>query len=145
MAEPLVISILSAKRAELSGIILDLERTVERHQAELVHLDATLRLFDPDVVPSAIRPLGKAHRSTIFSTGELGGFILGTLRESSTPITCRELAERLMVKKGMDVNDSHTRKNMQTRVRNCLAAHRKRGVLITTGHGWDTRWGVAER
>ena len=143
MAEPLVISLLSAKRSELSGLILDLERTAARHKAELVHLDATLRLFDPDLVPATIRPRGKAHRSTLFATGELTGFILDCCRDATAPISSRDLTERVMVKKGLDVNDRKCREEMQTRVRAALSAHRRRGVLECLGAGWNTRWAVA--
>jgi hypothetical protein len=144
VAESPVIYALTAKRAELSGLVLDLERQASRHRAELVHLDATLRLFAPDLVPATIRPRGKGHRSSLFTTGELSGFILDAMREASAPLSSRELAERLMVRKGMDVNDAQARKKVQTLIRNGLSAHKRRGTLASVGEGWDTRWKVAE-
>jgi hypothetical protein len=40
------------------------EREAERLRAELVHLDATLRLFDPDTDPTVIEPLRRFPRAT---------------------------------------------------------------------------------
>src|ERR1035441_5121762 len=56
MAEPLVIGLLSSKRAEIAGVIADLERQVAEQRAALLHLDATIRLFDPGARPETIRP-----------------------------------------------------------------------------------------
>jgi hypothetical protein len=102
---------LTAKRAELSGLMLDLERQAAQHKAELVHLDATLRLFDPDVVPALIRPKGRSNPNTLFASGELSSFILGVIREDVTA-TSHEVAERMMERKGMDVSDRKTRHAM---------------------------------
>ena len=144
MAESPVIYALTAKRAELSGAIVDLERTAARHKADLVHVDATLRLFAPDLVPASIRPRGKSHKSSLFTPGELAGFVLDQLREAAAPVSSRDLTERLMARKGLDANDRRTLEAMQVKVRATLSAHRRRGVLECTGHGWETRWKVAE-
>ena len=51
MAEPHVMEALRGKRSELSGIVSHLEQQVVQHRASLVHLDAAMRLFDPDLAP----------------------------------------------------------------------------------------------
>ena len=43
MAEPHVVAALKDKRAELAGIIADLEKRISGHRAGLVHLDVTSR------------------------------------------------------------------------------------------------------
>ena len=48
MAEPHVMDALRGKRSELSGIVSHLEQEIVQHRASLVHLDAAMRLFDPD-------------------------------------------------------------------------------------------------
>jgi len=55
MAEPHVIDALRGKRSELSGIVSHLEQQIVQHRASLVHLDAAMRLFDPDLVLGACR------------------------------------------------------------------------------------------
>src|SRR3954447_21904716 len=44
------------KRAELAGALRDVEQQLVHQQAELVHLDATMRLFDPNIRPKEIHP-----------------------------------------------------------------------------------------
>lgn len=72
MGEPHVVSALREKRGEISGAILELEKRMAQHRAGLVHLDATLRLFAPDLEPESIVPKKPlAARSHYFATGEL--------------------------------------------------------------------------
>ena len=47
MAEPHVIGALRHKRAELAGMLRQLEQQLAQQRANLAHLDATMRLFDP--------------------------------------------------------------------------------------------------
>ena len=47
MAELHVVSALRNKRAELAGIVGQLEQQLARQRMNLAHLDATMRLFDP--------------------------------------------------------------------------------------------------
>ncbi len=56
MAEPHVMDALRGKRSELSGIVSRLEQQIVHHRASLVHLDAAMRLFDPDLVPEESGP-----------------------------------------------------------------------------------------
>jgi hypothetical protein len=44
--QPVAVNALRNKRAEITGQIAMFEREVARLRAELVHVDATLRLFD---------------------------------------------------------------------------------------------------
>lgn len=57
MAEAHVIGELRDKRSELAGMVNRLEQQLVDHRASLTHLDATMRLFDPEIRPEEIRPL----------------------------------------------------------------------------------------
>jgi hypothetical protein len=63
MAEPHVIGALRNKRSELAGMVNQLEQRLVRYRADLTHLDATMRLFDPDIQPEGIRPRRQRARS----------------------------------------------------------------------------------
>lgn len=77
MAEPHVVSALVAKRAALAGKIATAERRIDQFRAGLIHLDATLRLFDPDAVPEAIPPKHpRPAHADWFARGELSRRIL---------------------------------------------------------------------
>ncbi len=73
MAEPHVIGALRNKRAELAGVVSQLERQLSHQRANLAHLDATLRLFDPTIRLTAIRPRRQYVRNTWFRHGECCG------------------------------------------------------------------------
>ena len=49
MGDLFVISGLCEKRAEIAGRISELERTTDQLRAELIHVDAVLRLFRPEI------------------------------------------------------------------------------------------------
>ena len=113
MGEPHVISALSNKRAELAGIVSQLERQLGQQQANLAHLDATMRLFDPDIRPNTIRPKQQRARSAWFRPGECLRLIYDELRDAPRPMTTRELAERIMAVKAMPMADDRQRELVQ--------------------------------
>ncbi|WP_300971243.1 hypothetical protein [Thiocapsa sp.] len=51
-----------AKRGELAGHVEQCRREVQRLAEELTHLDATIRLFDPDYDVGAVQSKGPRHR-----------------------------------------------------------------------------------
>ncbi len=89
MAEPHVMDALRGKRSELSGIVSHLEQQIVRHRASLVHLDAAMRLFDPDLVPEGSGPQSQRPRSVWFHPGECLRLIHDVLREAPQPMTTR--------------------------------------------------------
>ena len=64
--------------------------------ASLAALDATLRLFDPDLRPQAIRPKPFPPRRGPEQPGMGVRDVLGALRETGRPMTTWEIAERLL-------------------------------------------------
>jgi hypothetical protein len=113
MGEPHVISALSNKRAELAGIVSQLERQLGQQQANLAHLDATMRLFDPDIRLNTIRPGQRRARSVWFRPGECLRLIYDELRDAVQPMTTRELAERIMSVKAMATADDRQQELVQ--------------------------------
>ncbi len=113
MAEPHVIGALRNKRAELAGLVCQLERQLSRQQADLAHLDATLRLFDPTIRLTAIRPRRQYVRNTWFRHGECLRLIYDALREAGQPVTTRELCERIMQIKAIPAAEARTRDLVQ--------------------------------
>ncbi|HEY0833646.1 MAG TPA: hypothetical protein VGE72_07015 [Azospirillum sp.] len=108
MGDTFIISGLTAKRAELSGIIADLEKRAAQRRADLVHLDATLRLFAPDVVPEDIAPKAVRKRNDWFKPGELSRMVLDILRVAPAPMTVKEIAAEIMRRRSIDAGDART-------------------------------------
>jgi len=58
MAESHVVSALANKRAEVAGAIARTQQQPGQFRADLVHLDATIRLFAPAMEPEAGSDIG---------------------------------------------------------------------------------------
>jgi hypothetical protein len=113
MTELHVIGALRNKRAELAGILLQLEQQLVQQRADLAHLDATIRLFDPEIRPNDIRPKQPRTRNVWFRPGECLRLIYDAQREATQPVTTRELAERIMCVKAMPAADDRRRELVQ--------------------------------
>lgn len=113
MTESYVIGALRNKRAELAGMLRQLEQQLVEQRADLAHLDATMRLFDPNIQPKDIRPRQPRERNAWFRAGECLRLIYDELREATQPVTTRELAERIMRVKAIPVADNDRRERVQ--------------------------------
>jgi hypothetical protein len=101
VSEPHVISALKSKRAELSGILHQLERQIAGHREGLAHLDATILLFDPDAIPADIKPRAQRQRNVWFGQNECIRAIYDVLRSAPEPMTTRAITERVMAARGI--------------------------------------------
>jgi len=113
MAELHVIGALRSKRAELAGMLRQLEQQLVQQRANLAHVDATMRLFDPDIQPKDIPPEQPRARNAWFRQGECLRLIYDELREVTQPVTTRELAERIMRVKAIPAADDQRRERVQ--------------------------------
>ena len=113
MAERHVIGALRNKRAELAGTLRQLEQQLMQQRANLAHLDAAMRLFDPNIRPRDIRPRQPRARNAWFRPKECLRLIYDELREAPQPVTTRELAERIMHVKAIPADDDHRRELVQ--------------------------------
>ena len=115
------------KRAELAGL-------VERHRAELDtmvanlgHLDATLRLVDPEIRldairPKAPRPVADPGRPEITTR-----MVLDALRCAGEPLGAREIATRLLAEMGVAA-DAKLLRAVAERVGEASRKQRAKGV-----------------
>ena len=108
MAELHVMDALRGKRSELSRIVSRLEQQIAQHRASLVHLDAAMRLFDPDLVLEAAGPRQQRPRSVWFHPGECLRLIHDVLREAPAPMTTRALTEQVIGMKAITTTDERS-------------------------------------
>jgi hypothetical protein len=66
MAQSPIVYALVQKRAEIAGLIIDLEKRTRQGRADLVHVDATRHLFDPDIRPRSIKAKRLAPRLSAY-------------------------------------------------------------------------------
>jgi hypothetical protein len=140
MAETHVISALRAKRAEVSGYIHELEKKVKTWRARLAHIDATIKIFSPEIDPEAIRPLRTYRRSGYFKKGEFARLCLDELRKADgQPITTAAIVAGLIRAKGLP-DDSALAVVLTERVLSYLRVKREAGAVIKTGISRDAKW-----
>lgn len=141
MAEPHVISALSNKRAELAAIVSQLERQLAQQQADLAHLDATMRLFDPNMRPDKIRPKQPRTRSVWFRPGECLRLIYDALREAAQPMTTHQLAERIIRVKALPMADDRQRALVQKTILGSL--NRAKETIVRVEVAGVVSWRLA--
>lgn len=128
MAEPHVITALIMKRAELAGVIEHHQTLLRQGIIDLDNLDATLRLFEPEIELEDIKPKPFPPRHAAFK-GEVARIVLGALRESNGPMTAQQLAQHFMAERGMNTADKKLVKTIGKRIGACLRHHRGKGLL----------------
>ena len=79
VTQPNVVSALRGKRGELAGQIDALQDQLRAAMIDLDHVDATLRMFDPDIELDEIRPKPLPPRHHAFK-GQVTRSILAMLR-----------------------------------------------------------------
>ncbi len=142
MGEPHVVSGLREKRAEISGTIEDMERRIAQQRADLMHVDAVLRLYAPELVPGSIAPKAVRRRNDWFRPGELSRIVLDILREAAAPLALREIAAEVMIRRRLDPNDQRTAYLLHKLVNNAVTRQAAQVVeKITDGRAvtWQVR------
>lgn len=100
-----VVSGLVAKRSELSGQIEHYMQEIKRMDADLHHLDAAIKLFDPEYDLRTIRVRQHRKRNIYFKQGECARLALDVLREAGSAMSTEAVALAVLRKKGLDVAD----------------------------------------
>ena len=145
MAESLVIAGLVRKRANLAG---DIENTHDRLRemvADLEHLDATIRQFDPDYRVEAIRPKAFRPPKDWAKRGEMTRIVLSILRQAAEPLTTRDIALQLLVERALDSSDQRLLRLMSKRVGVALRGQRDKSVVRSEqGPGQYMLWRICQ-
>ena len=145
MAESHVLPALVNKRAEIAGMITRTEQQLGQFRADLVHLDATIRLFAPEMEPKTI-PAKRIRQSDLwFEQGELSRRVLDALRRVGEPIRAPDLVRAVMIDKGLDPADRPSFVRVQWKVRDTLNPLNKRGLLASDGAGHGVLWRISDQ
>jgi uncharacterized protein YigA (DUF484 family) len=130
MAKSHVISALTAKRSELSGLLAHHKKEITRLNDEVKTVDAVIKLFEPDYCTQAIKPKRYQKKNAFFKHGEAHRMILEVLRESDKPLSTNDIAKAVMVRTGIE--DAHE-KTLQATVLTILHRQKKIGLVEFTG------------
>lgn len=119
-----VLNGLAKRRAELVAEVKRTEAVLRGLLADIDHLDATTRQFDPDHRPS--RPgtsIGRLDRGSTTKT------LLTILRTAPGPMTVRDLIRAIMAARGANLEDRKLVNRTAEQVRVAFARQRKNGTV----------------
>jgi hypothetical protein len=136
MAEPHSVSILTRKRDKIRDTIAAYEAKLRQAQADLAHVNATLRLFAATGEPEDFPPYVDLNR--VFRRGETTKFCIEAIR-SEGPLDTRQLAQRLIKWKGLDTDDKVLVTTVSLRIVQSLRMRARRGQELD---GSERRKGV---
>lgn len=104
MSEPHTIAGLQRKRAELVELRRQLEADLRKVTVDIDHLDAAVRLFDPESTPAAIRRYTTKHRA---KKGHVARFVLERLRATAPDLTTtRDLTQAWLEARSLRTDDA---------------------------------------
>lgn len=134
------VAALKDRRATLAGEIIKFKQGIRDRLEQLSHLDAVLRVLDPEYRADTIPPKN-IRRVKLFGGGELNRLILDALRRADgTPLSTPEIADAIIAAKGYGHEAKHA---LVRRVRanlSYLIRHRK--AVIKTGDRLTARWQI---
>jgi len=133
---------LRSKRSELAGIVVNLEQQLVQRRASLMHIDATMRLFDPELRPEEIRPRRRRTCNVWFRPGECLRLIYEVLRDAPESVTTRDLAERIVEVKSISVTDDRQRALIQKTI--LASLHRAKATIERIDTAGVARWRVLQ-
>jgi len=132
------IAALKDRRATLAGEIVRFKQGIRDREDQLAHLDATLRILDPEYRADTIAPK-RLRRVKLFGGGELNRLILDALRQAEgQPLSTPEIAQAIIDAKGYGQEAKHA---LIRRVRaNLSYLLRKRGAVVKSGERLTAKW-----
>ena len=141
-----VVSGLIAKRAELAGVIDQLQRQLDQYRADLTHIDGVLRILASDLDPETIRPKRVYRRNRYFARNELSRLCLGAFRTAAgEPVSIDDIAGQVVAAKGFDPADGILRAAIRDQAGNIIKRLHRRGEVEKIGSGRGTRWRRASK
>ena len=136
-----VLSGLIRKRQELAGDLDAAQTQLRRVVASLDAMDATIRLFSPDLDLDAarVRPARQVRNPQHETTRP----VLGVLREAAGPLSYRNVALAIMRTAGGNVGDAGQVEVMRRRVAACVRRLVRQGAVVESEEmGGVLRWGL---
>jgi hypothetical protein len=139
------ITALRDKRGELAGQIDALQDQLRQAFIDMDHIDATLRMFVPDIELDEIKPKPLPPRHRAFK-GQVTRAILAMLRKEG-PMDAKAITLRLMAERELNSADKALQKAMHKRVGAALRNMRERGLVGSQEprKGGLLVWSIANR
>ena len=126
---PNTVAGLVAKHAELTELRERYKAEIKKLTVDIDHLDAAIRLFDPNADTSAIKEYVTKHRA---QKGSVKRFVLNAFREAKDPLTSRQITEMWLYDRGL-VADDATVTAIRKRIGACIKTCVNQGLIEECG------------
>ena len=126
---PNTVAGLVAKHKELSDLREKYRAEIKKLTVDIDHLDAAIRLFDPNADTSPIKEYVTKHRAL---KGSVKRFILSAFREATGPLTSRQIAEMWVSDRDL-VADEATYTTIRKRIGACIKTCVGQGLIEECG------------
>ena len=131
MSDPLIVTQLRAKQAEIEAQIKSLEDRIGQARADLLHVAATVRLFDPTAID---RPATVYHGATkAMCRSDVFALCKAALEASTEPLDTRQLARHVITAEGWDEDDARLRLAIAHKVGAAMGRCVRRGMAQKVG------------
>lgn len=127
---PNTVSGLVAKHAELNALRDKYKAEIKKLTVDIDHLDAAIRLFDPNADTRAIKEYVTKHRA---QKGSVKRFVLNSFREAKEPLTSRQITEMWAKDRGLAADEA-TLNTLRKRIGACIKTCVNQGLI--EDHGW---------
>lgn len=131
MTQPLIVTQLRAKQVEIETQIASLNDRLAEATADLVHVAATIRLFDPT---AADKPATVYHDATkAMRRSDFFALCKAALGASPEPLCTRQLAHHIIRLKGWDADDRRLSLGITHKVGQVMMRFERRGAVFKVG------------
>jgi predicted transcriptional regulator len=139
-----LVKTLLRKRRDIAFHVTEIERQAEAVRADLVHIDAVIRMFAPDIAPDAL-PKRERHprRLDYFAHGEITRRIYDMMRGGGT-VAAIAVAKRAIEEKGLSFEDRRVRTEFCRRITMQLNHMRRERKVEKIGMGRGVKWKLAK-
>jgi hypothetical protein len=130
------VSALIARRREIMGEKAYLEKEIERCDEAMSHIDATIRLFDPEFDFSRIKPRRHLNEDEFFQPGEIPVLALEVLREAGRPLATNAVTTAILKRRGIfDLVGKVHWQRLNAKVNAALNAKFRQRLVVKAGGG----------
>jgi hypothetical protein len=139
MVDPLIVQTLKQKRAEISGVIAAYQAQIAQARHDLAHVNAVIRLVEGGEQERAQYIVSHGF----FKKGEIADICLRHLKADGE-LDTRQLAERVMCERKLEVSDTPLRNSVVFKVVQSLRhAERRRLVAMVEKRKGICVWSAA--
>ncbi len=132
---------LAALYAELAGKLKRPRRDAAKVRVDIEHVAAVILLLDPTFDLAQIRPIERYKPNPLFRRGECFRMALEVLREAGKPLTSKEVAMRMLQKRGVPEPKAGQIRHMAAVVHSSFRNHQNKAVW-RLNDGTQTQWKI---